>query len=176
MQRPSSGWFLDLNGVCSDPRGPSVEVPSHPAVTTKACQLKTQGSRQEMATPPRRLFGRRGSARHANRHAKARYITYYVIFLSAGATVNWTKLTNYTPDDQEERVDPSPSPAVFRHFRRVCLCFGLFPLISPGFRNKEKHVKTFPKNRKNFSVTRRKRPSCRENTGVGKPRPPRIDL
>ena len=51
MQRPSSGWFLDLNEVCSDPRGPSVEVPSHPAVTTKACQLKMQGSRQEMATP-----------------------------------------------------------------------------------------------------------------------------
>ena len=51
MQRPSSGWFLDLNGVCSDPWGPSVEVPSHPAVTTKACQLKMQGSRQEMATP-----------------------------------------------------------------------------------------------------------------------------
>ena len=50
MQRPF-GWFLDLNEVCSDPRGPSVEVPSHRAVTTKVCQLKMQGSRQEMATP-----------------------------------------------------------------------------------------------------------------------------
>ena len=51
MQRPSPGWFLDLNEVCSDPWGPSGEVPRRPASTTKACQLKMQGSRQEMATP-----------------------------------------------------------------------------------------------------------------------------
>ena len=146
-------------------------------MTRGALLLKSRATRQSQRRPvnskcrvpgrkwpPRRLFGRQGSARHA----KARYITYYVIFLSAGATVNWTKLTNYTPDDQEERVDPPPSPAVFRHFRRVCLCFGLFPLISPGFRNKEKHVKTFPKNRKNSPVTQEKKAQLSGKHGSGK--------
>ena len=63
MQRPASGWLLDLMQVRDDPWGPPVQFLGHLTVTTKHCPMEIERFQAGNCPPP--AFGRYGGVRHA---------------------------------------------------------------------------------------------------------------